>query len=336
MLRYFILFVALAVSSSSTMAQEPNDIFAANKRLGRGINLGNALEPPRGANWGVVIEDEYFAAIKKAGFDSIRIPVRWNDYADKNPPYTIEKPMFEKVDHFLDLAEKQGLNVVLNIHHYDELDKDPDNHTARFEALWKQLGEHYRSRSKFLYFELDNEPHDQLIDDKWNEVLLKGLASVRQSNPTRPVIIGPPFWNGIWALPKLKLPSDPNLIVTVHFYNPFEFTHQGASWAEPKVRDLKNVAWTGNKEELDKLRSEFDQAANWGKTNNRPIYVGEFGAFEMAPMESRVRWTQAVARECEARGFSWAYWELCAGFGVYDPVAKNWRKPLLDALVPSK
>lgn len=327
------LFALFCVSCLNWAYIETSDVFAANKALGRGVNLGNALESPKGQSWGIIIKDEYFSLIKNSGFDHIRLPVRWNDYAAKEAPFTIEPSFFGKIDHLLDLAEKAGLRVVLNIHHYDELDKDPAGHTERFVALWKQIASRYKDRPATLYFELNNEPHDKLKENEWNAILVKGLAAVRETNPTRPVIIGPPYYNGIWALPKLKLPADKNIIVTVHCYNPFEFTHQGATWTDPKVRNIKDKTWTGTDKELAAMRKELDQAAKWGKANNRPIYLGEFGAYQNAPMASRVKWTNTMAREAEARGFSWAYWEFAAGFGIYDPKKGEWRTELRDALL---
>jgi endoglucanase len=330
------LLVSLLVLCFITQGISADDIFAANKALGRGVNFGNALEAPRGQNWGVTIQDEYFAVIKQAGFDHVRLPVKWSSYAATSAPYTIETEFFARIDHLLDVAEKHQLRVVLNIHHFDELDKEPEKHVDHFIALWKQIASRYAKRPDTLYFELHNEPHDKLDDKKWNTILVKGLAAVRESNPTRPVIIGPAFWNGIWALPKLTLPEDKNLIVTVHNYNPFEFTHQGATWTDPKVRNIKDRKWEGTDKELAALRKELDQAAAYGKKHHKPIYLGEFGAFGSAPLESRVKWTTAMAREAEARGMSWAYWEFGAGFGIYDVKKNQWRKPLLKALVPGE
>ena len=71
-----------------------------------------------------------------------------------------------------------------------------------------------------------------------------------------------------------------------------------------------------------------------GKAHHHPIYLGEFGAYSTGDMDSRARWTSCCARTAESLGIGWSYWEFCAGFGAYDPVAKGWRKPLLDALVP--
>ncbi len=333
------LLVLVAVSSllstgtpQSLTAAEPDDIFQANQRLGRGINIGNFFEVPRKDNWGVKLTPDHLALIKQAGFDSIRLPIKWSDYAANEKPFTIEASLFQRVDSWLTRAEQEGLNVVLNIHHYDGLDAEPDAHAERFAALWKQIAAHYQARGSWLYFELDNEPHDKLTE-RWNEILPLGLAAVRASNPTRPVIIGPTHWNGIRALPELKLPNDPNLIITVHMYNPHEFTHQGASWAGDKVKAIKDRPW-GSPADQAALEKELQQAADWGQEHRRPIFLGEFGAFSSAPLDSRIRWTRAVARTAEKLDMSWAYWEFGAGFGIYDPDAKQWRSELRDALIP--
>jgi endoglucanase len=147
------------------------------------------------------------------------------------------------------------------------------------------------------------------------------------------VIVGPGQWNGIRALEKLQLPKDDrHLIVTVHFYEPFEFTHQGASWVKGADR-WKGRQWTGSPAEQAAIRQQLQKAAAWAKERGLPVFLGEFGAYEAADMESRARWTRFVAREAEKLGFSWAYWEFCSGFGAYDPRADRWRTPLKAALL---
>ncbi|RMF44217.1 MAG: glycoside hydrolase family 5 protein [Planctomycetota bacterium] len=325
-----ILFVGL-LAVGQAVAQDA--AAEANRRLGRGLNLGNFLEAPRGANWGVQVEDRHLAMIRDVGFQSIRLPVRWSDYAGEEPPYRLEREMLERVDHLLQVAHAAGLNVVLNNHHYQGLDADPDAHRQRFKAIWQQLAQRYRDHGEWLLFELHNEPHDQLTAEKWNAILRDGIAVVRQSNPTRIIVVGPDRWNNIRALPDLRLPDDPRLIVTVHMYEPFEFTHQGASWVGDRVRSIRDRTW-GSPSEVEQVRQLLGQAAEWGRQHQRPIYVGEFGAYSAAPLESRIKWTRTVARTAESLGMSWAYWEFAAGFGVYDPQAERWRRPLLDALLP--
>ena len=92
----------------------------------------------------------------------------------------------------------------------------------------------------------------------------------------------------------------------------------------------------GTEEEKREIRKDFDDAAKWAKKNNRPIYIGEFGAYEKADMDSRIRWTKFVADEAIKHNFSFTYWEFCHNIGLYDRETKTWRKPLLDALIPPK
>jgi aryl-phospho-beta-D-glucosidase BglC (GH1 family) len=305
--------------------------------LGRGINLGNALEAPNEGEWGVTLEESYFQAIKEAGFDSIRLPVRWSAHAAHTAPCKIEPEFFARVDWAVEQALSRGLKVVLNVHHYSEMDERPDEHQARFIALWEQIAAHYKDRPASLWFELLNEPHDKLTAGKWNKILLEALAAVRKTNPQRTVVVGPVAWNSIQELKSLELPKDDrNLIVTVHYYGPFTFTHQGAHWLDAKSRPPAGVKWLGTEAERAAIAAELDTAALWGLKHKRPIYLGEFGAYNRADLESRVRWTKFIAEEAARRKIGSAYWEFCSGFGAYDPVRKAWIEPLRDALVPAK
>jgi endoglucanase len=248
-------------------------------------------------------------------------------------PYTIDAKFFERVDWAIDQALANKLNIIVNVHHYDEMDADPDRHLVRLVGLWAQIAARYQRRPAGVYFELLNEPHDRLTPAKWNAVIPEVLKEVRKTNPTRPVIAGPASWNAIRALDALELPKgDRNLILTVHCYDPFEFTHQGAPWVKGADR-WKGRKWAGTDAEQAAIRAQFEKAAAWAKARGVPVFLGEFGAFQAADLESRARWTRFIAREAEKQGFSWAYWEFCSGFGAYDPQAKAWRDALRSALI---
>lgn len=312
----------------------PNYIFDQNKRLGRGVNLGNALEAPREGEWGVTLQEGYFQLIKEAGFNSVRIPIRWNAHAADTPPYTIDPAFFERIDWAVNQVTSRGLVAVINIHHYLEMFEDPAAHRERFLAIWNQIATHYKDYPDSLFFEPLNEPNNALNYYEWNQIARDTLAIIRQNNPTRPVVIGPADWYSLSMLKELKLPEeDRNIIVSFHYYQPFQFTHQGADWAAGSEAWL-GTTWKGTSAEKGNITWDFDKVVEWSKANNRPIYLGEFGAYSEADMDSRALWTNFVARQAEARGFSWAYWEFCSGFGVYDPVLKMWNEPLLTALIP--
>jgi aryl-phospho-beta-D-glucosidase BglC (GH1 family) len=303
--------------------------------LGRGVNLGNALEAPREGEWGVTLKESYFEKIRDAGFNSVRIPVRWSAHAGAAPPYRIDPEFFKRVDWAVRMALHRKLRVVLNMHHYNELIDQPEANRDRFIALWKQIAGHYASQPPELMFELLNEPNGNLLADKWNQLLVETLAVVRTSNPTREVVIGPVGWNGIGELKHLKLPEeDRHLTVTVHYYNPFHFTHQGASWVGAESTQWLGTKWMGTKAEQQAVEQDLDLAIDWAVKHHRPLYLGEFGAYSKADLESRARWTRFVAESALARKMSFAYWEFCSGFGVYDPVPERWIQPLKEALLP--
>jgi endoglucanase len=331
------LLAALAVILAASTAIAADDAFAYNRRLGRGINLGGALEGPVEGEWGVTLNEGYFKTIKEAGFDSVRIPVRWGSHdPKKEPPFTIDPVFFARVDWAIKQALSHGLLAVIDIHHDDVFFKDPEKSLPRLKAYWKQIALRYRNQPDTLSFELLNEPFGKLTDELWNQMIPQLLAVVRESNPKRIVIVGPGHWNNISELDKLSLPEDDRrLIATVHYYTPMSFTHQGASWVTGSAQWLGNV-WTGSPQELALMRKDFDKAAAWGQAHGRPMFLGEFGSFSAGDMESRVRWTRAVAAQASTHGMSSAYWEFCSTFGAYDPKANAWRRPLLDALINAR
>jgi endoglucanase len=342
--RVTVLSLVLPLLLSGCISSEPSgtpptgnppDPYAVNRALGQGVNLGNALEAPSEGAWGMVIEEEYLERISNAGFTSVRVPIRWNAHAEEEAPYTIDPAFFGRVDEVVGWALERGLLAIIDFHHYNELMEAPEAHRSRFLGLWEQIAEHYRDYPGTVLFEVLNEPHGNLTPELWNEYLRDAIEVIRRSNPHRTLIIGTADWGGIRALPYLSIPEDDrNIVATVHYYNPFRFTHQGASWAGAEAEEWLGTTWAGTDEERAAVDRDFDTVLEWAEAHDRPIYVGEFGAYSAAPTESRERWTAHVRQASEARGFSWGYWEFGAGFGVYDRHAGQWRRALLEALLP--
>src|SRR5438874_2540930 len=126
--------------------------------------------------------------------------------------------------------------------------------------MGNMLAARYQDRSPRLLFELLNEPHGRLNGDPWNRLAAQTLAVVRVTNPTRTVLIGPGEWNSIGELPKLRLPPDRNIIVSIHNYDPFPFTHQGVDYMPqypvgPTCCDAK---------QRRQITDALDAARRWG------------------------------------------------------------------------
>ena len=331
-----MMWIAAAVACGSACraaVAAARDAYDANARIGKGINLGNVLEARREYARYVKVEDEDFRLMAEAGFNSVRIPARWSAYALEEAPYTIEPAFFARVDRAVKQALSHGLVVILNIHHYHEFVESPADHKERLLGMWKQIAGHYRDYPKQLYFEILNEPHGNVTAELWNGIQNETIELIRKSNPNRTILTAPVDWNRIRQLRNLELPSDDrNLIVTVHYYEPHGFTHQGAGWVkEPRP---VGIPWEGSEEERRVIADEFETAAAWSAANRVPINVGEFGAYSKADIDSRVRWTTHVREQAEKHGMSWNYWEFRSSFGVYDPEEKVWRKELLQSLLP--
>lgn len=333
-----LLLVALVSCSKNPGSPEGDlpelvDPFAQNERLGRGINLGNALEAPNEGDWGVVLKSEYFDLIRQAGFQSVRIPIRWSAHTTANPPYAIDSRFMSRVDWAINQALSRDLLVMINIHHYEEIMQDASSQKARFLAIWQKLATHYQDYPSGLLFEILNEPNNSLSPQLWNEFLADAIAVIRDSNPNRTLVVGTANWGGIPGVRDLVLPEDNNLIVTVHYYNPFFFTHQGAEWVDGSNAWL-GTTWSGTPAEQQVVMQDFFEAIAWASNNQVPLNLGEFGAYSKADMDSRAKWTSFVARQAESSGMSWHYWEFISGFGAYDGSANNWNEPLLRALIP--
>lgn len=218
--------------------KNPNrrDIFKLNKLLGRGINL-SGLEQAKEGDWSFKLRNDALSVIADGEFNSVRLPIKWDSHAatigsNASGTFEIEQKFFDRVDSVLDDALSLGLRVIINMHLYEDLINDPVAEAGRFLDLWNQIAKHYADKSDCVYFEILNEPAGVFIDQPqlWNNLLKQALDTIRVSNPDRAVLIGPVGWNLIENLYALKLPDDNRLIVSVHYYDPGHFTHQGAEW----------------------------------------------------------------------------------------------------------
>ena len=305
---------------------------AVNDRLGRGINIGNTYEAD--ASWQSPFVADDLKKIASLGFSHIRVPVKWerSDRGMSNAPYTINDDFMKTIQTVVDEALKNELHVIVNMHHHDNLFANPSAEKARFISQWEQISDYFKNYPDSLLFEILNEPHDKLTPALWNEYSKEALSVIRKTNPERCVLLGTAEWGGVGGLKSLEIPNDQNIIVTVHYYNPFEFTHQGASWSEGSEAWV-GTQWHDTELERQAVVEDFKLALNLAKDKNIPIHVGEFGAFSRADIDSRVRWTRFLSRWFEQQGFSWAYWEWNSGFGIYDPNTKTFNQRLVNTLV---
>lgn len=327
----FILICSLWVS-----AQEKNNTsyaFEQNRRLGRGVNI-IGYDPIWQDNSKARMKDKHFRMIKQAGFSNVRLVMSPFSFSMNDSAFTIKPDFFKTLDYIIKESLKNKLMVIVDFHEHNTIEKDPLGNKAKIIAMWKQIAAHCKGYSNDVLFEICNEPN--MPPETWNEIHKAVYHVLRESNPDRTIIIGTINGNQIRYLKDLTLPEkDRNIIVAIHYYSPIQFTHQGAPWSKNN-KDLSGIEWTRSKKEQEAVNSDFNIAQDWSKLYDRPLTLGEFGAYEKADMASRIRWTNYIARQAELRNWSWSYWQFDSDFILYDIEKDQWKTEILNALIESK
>lgn len=359
-------------STSSKTNVEPVDYSlgrAMNARLGRGINLGNSWESegPDDSGWNNPIRDTDFATIKAAGFNSVRIPVRWH-YDSDYSTHTVDKDRLDGVKEDIQLAIANGLAVVVNFHHYYELNcygGGYSNNGCRYDAtkyeaekahflgLWTQLARELNSfDDNMLVFEILNEPVipkmdlvNQLMNDAYNAIrsVAKGKTIMFEANS----------YAKFGVLPDMKLPKDGNIIFSGHYYDPYQFSHQGQHGHQ-----CKGDAAYANTANADLTYYKSLAKTNYPDVNgvdHIPLNMGEFGIAGGSQMgecvyydkngnpntgvwpsdQKKAEWAKTTAHAAINNGISFHYWGFTqtGGFEAYDYYKNTWYPGFPQALL---
>jgi endoglucanase len=326
----YLEFTPQGAAATSSAGATAVPVYDQIKQMGRGLNIigyDPLWKDPSKARF----QDRHFQRIREGGFQTVRMNL--HAFAHMNAENQLSASWFKTLDWAVNAALANNLIVILDEHNFTGCGQDAEGCRTKLLAFWTQVAEHYKDAPPAVIFEILNEPNGKLTPELWNSYLLEALAIIRKSNPTRNVIIGPGLWNGFRALDQLKLPADDHhIIVTVHYYVPMEFTHQGAPWNKQTV-NLSGVTW-GTDEDKRRVDTDFAVIQKWSQANGRPILLGEFGAYDKAPMDSRVNYTAYLARAAEALGWAWTYWQFDSDFIAYDISKDEWVAPIHSALVP--
>lgn len=329
----FIILLGVGYYAMFVMETEVEEIdLYYHLPMQKGINIGNALDSPKDEDWGVTMSNNYFTEIKDMGFDTVRLPVRFSDYTLDDGSYTLDPDFMLKIDDHINYALNEGLVVILDLHHFNEMMQSPLEYGSELYNIWKQLAERYKSYPRELVFELLNEPCNNLEPELLNNIYSNAVQIIRLTNPTRKLIIGPYFYNNIDYLNQLVLPEDRNIMLTVHYYEPNDVTFQGNIY-HPGYEHLENITWTGTADETKYLQDKFQIVADYAKKYDVDVLIGEFGTTQEAPHDTRIAWTKAVVEESNKHGFAYCYWEYNSWFGLYDTQTKLLNRDLLDVLV---
>ncbi|AUW60024.1 glycoside hydrolase family 5 [Sphingobium sp. SCG-1] len=293
--------------------------------------MGGMLERDvEGDMFGRPIRDDDFATIRAAGFDTVRLPVKYSVHTATTSPYAVDPALMARVRQVVDAAVAADLNIIIDLHHYVDVQQSPAAERERFVAIWRQIAEAHRNDGPKLWFELLNEPGYEF----WNkastwDIFTPAIREIRRTNPTRPIIVAGNYGSSVQSLATFDIAmDDPNLIPTFHFYDPKEFTHQGAGWTTinyPMGRPLQDSDRTS----IDLAVSRVKDYMN--RTGRVP-FLGEYGAYDIdgVNVADRVKYYGMVSSAFASIGVQSCAWSFTNGFSLYTKT--GWVPGMLDAV----
>lgn len=192
-----------------------------------------------------------------------------------------------------------------------------------------------------LMFELRNEPH-MFTAGAWNAAVPKLIAAVRANAPLHTIVVPPVQFDMVSALAGLAPVADPNVIYTVHFYEPDGLTQQGFGGAPINPNYVfpapPSTPGSSGLYTLAHLASRIAMASTWAARHNVPIMFGEFGCPNVAPSVQRLTWAAAVAADIDSHPnvLGWAWWSIDSKEWGLRPwkLGGAWDTALLDTIAP--
>lgn len=327
------------------------------KHFEKGLNMGGWVSQYGWeSDWDTYLNETDFARVAGWGFDHVRVPF---DY-----PCVYQHGM-KYLDQADEWTKKNGLGLILDLHRAEgyffgaleenKLFTDSKLQDA-YVNLWTSIAKHFvGQREDDMIFELLNEIVEPTAD-RWNALLTRAIAEIRKIDKERRIIIGGRDYNSgerMCELPDYS--NDPKIVYTFHFYNPFPFTHQKASWNDTAKAMQQTIAYPtqgtqpyidfaefghGYKAQYEGfkvmdiawLEKSMQPAIEFAKKHpNNEVYLGEFGAIEHADIQSRINYVRDVGILCRKYGFGRAMWAYTMGFGVVDQ--KHGREVISDELI---
>lgn len=326
--------------TNSEVAEGSYDLAVDLTKLRRGVNMSGLEYIFR--QTGFLFEEKTYKELVEKGFDHIRLTTDFRRFADEDGNLNDSK--MKKVDKAIELANEQGLIVMLDFHGWYDLNTFKGDDIL-FMRIWKNIAERYKDykHNDMLIFELINEPHTTEGGnlDMTNLSMLQCQTAnfIREVSPNRTICFATTEWNGPWTLNSYRnspMMNYDNVIVALHTYATLEFTHQNMAW----MNNLGIIVKLDDKI-LDALKEQLKYMTDFTEETGVPVILNEFGFNtdpNTIPYEDQAKYVQTVVdalKEHDVPCTWWAYHD--GGFGLHKK--KNlfskykWNDTVVDILV---
>jgi len=333
----------IALATTLIIAIFTTNLAQAQAPFSRGVNLTNWFQKSstRQIQFTKYTKKD-FQNIKSLGCDVIRLPINLFYMTNGNPDYTIDPLFFDFLDQAVTWAEDLQIYLILDNHSNDEIASKNPNLQNVLTKVWAQMATHYKDRSDYILYEILNEPNG-ITTAIWGSIQQAAINSIRAIDTKHTIVVGPSSYNSYNELSLLPYYTDAKLLYTFHFYDPFVFTHQGASWPSPSMVSLAGVPFPYNATSMPavptdlvgtwvasslnnykndgtvaKVKSLIDMAVTFKTARNVNIFCGEFGVYNLNSSNTdRVYWYGQVRSYLESKGIPWTIWDYQGGFGLF-------------------
>lgn len=344
-------------------AATKGDSVKFSQNLMPGWNLGNQLEAnsggtPSETTWGnPVITEKLIKQVKAQGFKSIRIPVSYLSKIGAGPNYTIDSKWLDRVQEVVDMCINNGLYAIINIHgdgYYSvkggwllcgESASEQKTIKAKYEKVWEQIAKRFKNYDDHLVFESMNEEYDGTYNNPnpeyynninaYNQIFVDTVRKAGGKNNNRYLLI--PGWNtdinfttgdcDTYTMEaKFVIPNDSRIMISVHYYTPWEFCGEEGYDTFYKWGDsVKKFVKRRQSETL--VNRQFDKLYNAFIKNGYGVVIGEYGSIDRTHKDKsnttyRAYFAEYVNYAAHQRNIVTVYWDNGYngkhGFGLFD------------------
>ncbi len=317
--------------------------------LDKGVNLSHWLwlsGSRTGADRLNFITEADLKLIRSTGITHVRLPFDPSEVWNAVHHELLEPGLADLIKAIV-ACDKADLAVIVDAHptaasQWATVETTGDS--GELERFWSALAKQLEGTDPDrIFFEILNEPHDLKDPALWPAAQIRLAAAIRAAAPNHTIIATGDDWSNPAGLLRLKPLPDPNIIYTFHFYEPHNFTHQGASWGWAPWKLMKGLPYPSTPEALApiaakiedklahdatisygnerwnaaKIRTEIAKVADWSTKNHVPIYCGEFGAYAaFTPRDSRIAWLHDTAAALAELKIGWSMWDYTGGFAL--------------------
>lgn len=302
--------------------------------LGKGVNANLWLTSEFNSFQPNLYTKQDFDQMRALGFNHVRLPVSFNKWLDVVPGASLDS-LLTYVDSAKNWCLQNQMKLIIDFHPSGDEDatilnpNHPQFHYFKttIALIWKKVAQRYVNVSPdSLLYDIYNEP-THVNESQYSLFAKEVVDSIRAIDVQKTIILE-------GDLSYITAIGDTNVIGTFHYYNPSNFTHQGASWT-PFPRNTIGIPFTYDSlampplNPIDSLdpytKYLYNNYQYFGSDNyiqnsldwlisecrmyaNIPLYCGEFGVSNMAPIESKIEWIETIRLELENRQVPWAVW----------------------------